>query len=302
VKPAPFEYFAPETVEEALALLAEHGDDAKVLAGGQSYIPAMNFRLARAAVLVDLNRLPELAFVDEGRGADGRPTLRIGAMTRQRTVEKSELARRLAPLVHGTLPFVAHAQIRNRGTFGGSIAHADPAAELPAVLLALGGRCRIRGQQGERWVDAPDFFTGLFETALAADDLLVEVELPSAPPSSGWSLREMARRHGDYALVGVAAYVRLAADGTIAEASLGLLSVGDGPVYAHNACELLRGQQPTDEALRAAAHAAGQEDIDPPADLHATKAYRRHLAEVLTRRALSEAVGRAGRDELRQPR
>lgn len=294
MKPAPFEYFAPETVDEALALLAEHGDDAKVLAGGQSYIPAMNFRLARAAVLVDLNGLPELAFVDEGRDSDGRPTLRIGAMTRQRTVERSELVQRLAPLVHGTLPFVAHPQIRNRGTFGGSIAHADPAAELPAVLLALGGRCKIRNRQGERWVDAADFFTGLFETALGPEDLLVEVELPPTPPTSGWGLHEMARRHGDYALVGVAAHVRLAADGTLADARLGLLSVGDGPVFAQRACELLRGQKPTDEALRAAAHAAGHEDIDPPSDLHATKAYRRHLAEVLTRRALEDAVRRAG--------
>ncbi|MCG8460923.1 MAG: xanthine dehydrogenase family protein subunit M [Holophagales bacterium] len=292
MKPAPFEYFAPETVEEAVALLAEHGDDAKVLAGGQSYIPAMNFRLARAAVLVDLNRVPELFYIEDGPAG----TLRIGAMTRQRTVERSEAVLRRCPLVHGTLPFVAHAQIRNRGTFGGSIAHADPAAELPAVLRALGGSCRVRSSRGERVVPAHEFFTGLFETALEVDDLLVEVELPAPVPRSGWGFHEMARRHGDYALAGVAVQLTLSADGTVAEAGIALLSVGDGPVPATEARQLLLGEVPTVEALRAAAHTAGHRDIDPPADLHASAAYRRHLAEVLTRRALTDAVERARAD------
>lgn len=293
MKPAPFEYFAPTTVEEVVALLAEHGDEAKVLAGGQSYIPAMNFRLARAAVLIDLNRIAELAFVHEGHGPDGRGTVRIGAMTRQRTVERDDTVRRRLPLVHAAIPFVAHPQIRNRGTFGGSIAHADPAAELPALWRTLGGRARIRSADGERFVDSSEFFTGLFETALGPEDLLLEVELPGSRAGEGWGFHEMARRHGDYALVGVAVRLRLDERGAIRDASMALLSVGDGPVFAHGACAALDGEAASDEALAAAARIAGRDDIDPPGDLHASKAYRRHLAEVLARRALADAVRRA---------
>lgn len=289
MKPAPFEYHGPATVDEALSLLAEHGGDAKPLAGGQSLVPAMNFRLAEPAVLVDLNGVDELFYLD-----DSPPEgLRIGAMTRQRTVERSRLVGRCAPLLHETMPFIAHAQIRNRGTIGGSVAHADPAAELPAVMLALGGRFRVRRVGGERWIAAGEFFTGLFMTALEPDELLVEIVVPPPPPRSGYAFREVSRRHGDYALAGVATMVRLDDHGRCEEARIALLSVGDGPVSAAQAAEGLAGQVPDASAIAAAAHTAAERDIDPAADIHATVAYRRHLARILTRRALTTAVERA---------
>ena len=287
MKPPVFEYHAPESLDEVLALLAEHGDEAKVLAGGQSLVPAMNFRLARPEILIDLGRLSELAgteVVDQGQA------VRIGAMTRQRVVERDETVKQHLPLVHRTMPWVAHPQIRNRGTFGGSLAHADPAAELPAVLLALGGRCLAKSQSGERWIGADDFYTGLFETALRPDELLVSIEMPSAGPGESCAFTEMSRRHGDFALCGVAVRLR-AVEGTLIEAGVVLLSVGDGPVMSPSAASVLMGEKPNDELLRSAA-AAVVHDIDPPGDLHATPAFRRHLAQTLTRRALTEAVAR----------
>ena len=288
MKPAPFAYHRPATLDEALALLAEHGGEAKPLAGGQSLIPAMNFRLARAAVLVDLNRVAELGYVRAGR--DG---LQIGAMTRQRAVERSDAVRSAAPLLAEAMPFIAHPQIRNRGTVGGSLAHADPAAELPAVMLALEARFRARGPQGERWIPAGEFFTGILETALGPDELLLEVVVPKSPARTGYAFAELARRRGDYALVGVAARVTLDRRGRCQAARITLFSVGDGPVLAAAAAAMLDGQEPSPEAMRAAADAAAQRDIDPPSDIHASAAYRRRLAAVLTRRALARAVERA---------
>src|SRR5881628_249850 len=202
MKPAAFDYFTPVTVDEAVALLAEHGGEAKPLAGGQSLIPAMNFRLARPAALVDLNRIPELSYV---RAEPDGGALVIGAMTRQRALERSDVVRRAAPLMAEAMPYVAHPQIRNRGTVGGSVAHADPAAELPAVTLALEARFRARSRSGERTIPAAEFFKGLLETALEPDELLVEIAIPHSPARSGYAFAEVARRHGDYALVGVAA-------------------------------------------------------------------------------------------------
>ena len=288
MKPAPFAYHRPATLDEALALLAEHGGEAKPLAGGQSLIPAMNFRLARPAVLVDLNRVAELGYVRAGR--DG---LQIGAMTRQRAVERSDAVRSAAPLLAEAMPFIAHPQIRNRGTVGGSLAHADPAAELPAVMLALEARFRARGPQGERWIPAGEFFTGILETALGPDELLLEVAVPKSPARTGYAFAELARRRGDYALVGVAARVTLDRRGRCQAARITLFSVGDGPVLAAAAAAMLDGQEPSPEAMRAAADAAAQRDIDPPSDIHASAAYRRRLAAVLTRRALARAVERA---------
>jgi carbon-monoxide dehydrogenase medium subunit len=287
VKPAAFEYHRPATLDEALDRLAERGGEAKPLAGGQSLIPAMNFRLARPAVLVDLNRLSELAYIRSD--ADG---LLIGAMTRQRSVETSDLAQRTAPLLHEAMPFIAHAQIRNRGTIGGSIAHADPAAELPAVMVVLGATFRARSRAGARTIAADAFFTGLFTTALAPEELLVEIAVPPLPPASGWACTEMARRHGDYALAGVAAVVTLDPGGRCRAARVALFSVGDGPVLARAAAALLEAQVPTPELIGAAADRASR-DIDPPGDIHASAAYRRHLAGVLTRRALTRACERA---------
>ena len=289
MKPAPFLYFAPNSLEEVLALLAQYADDGKMLAGGQSLIPTMNFRLAQPAVLIDLNPISELFYVR----AQADNTLRIGAMTRQRTLERDPLIALHAPLLQATMPHIAHTQIRNRGTIGGSLAHADPAAELPAVALALDAQLRLRSQRGERWVAARNFYVGLFTTALAADEMLIEIALPVLPPRTGWSIQEMARRHGDYAIVGVAATLTLDAQGRCIQANLALLSVGEGPVQAQQAIKLLQGEHPTPALLAAAAHTTAHVDIDPTGDIHASVAFRRHLAQVLTRKALTEAFERA---------
>jgi carbon-monoxide dehydrogenase medium subunit len=297
MKPAPFKYLAPTTVQEALAHLAEHGWDAKVLAGGQSLIPIMNFRLAQPAVLVDLNDIPELFFIQP----NGNGGLRVGAMTRQSEVERDPLVAERAPLVYETMPSIAYPQIRTRGTFGGSIAHADPAAQLPALSVALNGRFRLRKQAGDRWVTADEFFVALFTTVLEPDELLVEVALPPMPPRSGWSFQEVARRQHDFPLAGVAAVVTL--DGTVPpaearcqEARLVFLSVGDGPMLAHQAAAILQGQKPAPDVIRAAAETAAQHDIDPVSDIHATAEFRRHLARVLAQRALEKAFKRARGD------
>ena len=289
MKPAPFKYFAPTALEEALALLAEYGDEARPLAGGQSLVPAMNFRLARPEVLVDLNRVPELFFVSEASGE-----LRLGAMTRQRELERHALVAQHAPLLRETAPHIAHPQIRNRGTVGGSLAHADPAAELPAVMVALGARFRLQSAAGERWVAAEAFYEDVFTTTLEPEEMLVEVAVPPLPARSGWAFQEVARRHGDFALVGVAAVVSLDEQERCRDARVVLLSVGGGPVRAEQAAQVLAGQKPETKLVEEAARVAAEEDIDPPDDLHATAGYRRHLARVLTRRALTEAFTRAG--------
>ena len=289
MKPPPFKYLAPRTLDEALAYMAEHGYDAKPLAGGQSLVPAMNFRLAAPAVLVDLNRVEELFYIRPGD--DGG--LRIGAMTRQARLERDALIAERAPLIKETMPYVAHPQIRNRGTYGGSLAHADPAAELPAVTIALGGRLRVQSQRGERWVPAEEFFVGLFTTVLEPDELLVEIALPPLPPRTGWAFTEVSRRHGDFALVGAAAVVTLDEAGKCADVRLVYTGVGEGPVVAREAMALLRGEEPTEEAIREAAHKAAQVDVSPIGDIHASADFRRHLANVLGRRALTQAVARA---------
>jgi carbon-monoxide dehydrogenase medium subunit len=289
MKPAPFKYYAPATVNEALAHLAEHGWDAKVLAGGQSLIPMMNFRLAQPAVLVDLNNVAELFYIRPSR--DGG--LLVGAMTRQRQVERDSLVAERAPMIHAALPKVAYPQIRSRGTFGGSIAHADPSAELVAASVALSGKFRLRSQRGERWVAADQFFVGLFTTVLEPDELLVEIALPPLPPRSGWSFLEVARRHHDFALVGVAAVASLDGGGRCEQARLVYFSVGDGPVEAHQAAGVLQGQEPTAEAIAEAAQTASEADVDPNSDINASAEYRRHLVKVLGRRALTEAFERA---------
>lgn len=287
MKPAPFEYFRPRTIDEALALLAEHADDAKPLAGGQSLIPAMNFRLATPAVLVDLNALDDLAYIKDEQG------LRIGGMTRQRAVERSTVVAREAPLVAETMPFIAHPAIRNRGTIGGSLAHADPAAELPAVMLALNAEFGLRSAKGRRSVSADDFFTGLFSTAVEPGELLTEIAVPKAGRRAGFAFQEISRRHGDFALVGVAASVTLDEAGHCARARIALLSVGDRPMLAGQAAKALAGQTPSPDAIRAAAHEAASGDIDPSSDIHASAQYRRQLASVLTRRVLTTAFERA---------
>lgn len=289
MKPAPFKYYAPASVAEALSLLAQYGYDAKVLAGGQSLIPTMNFRLAQPAILVDLNRISDLFYINPAN--DGG--LQIGAMTRESQVEHSSLVAERSPLITETMPHIAHEQIRHRGTFGGCMAHADPAAELPVVAVALKAKMKIQGQSGERWVPADEFFLSLFTTVMMPDELLVEVAVPPMPPRTGWSFVEVARRHGDYALMGVAATVTLTGQNECAEARLVYVNGGDRPFNAEAATGLLAGQTLTPEAIEAAAQAAATQDVDPPSDIHATADYRRHLVKVLTRRALNLAVERA---------
>jgi len=290
MKPAPFKFFAPTTVAEALALLAEYGYEAKVLAGGQSLIPTMNFRLAQPAVLVDLNRVSELFFIEPDSKSGG---VRVGAMTRESQVEHSPLVAERAPLVHAAVPHIAHEQIRHRGTFGGCIAHADPAAELPTVAVAMKATMKVRNQTGERWVPAEEFFISLFTTVLMPDDLLVEVIVPALPPATGWSFMEIARRHGDYALMGVAALVTLTSQKECADARLVYVNGADRPYNAQGATDLLKGQRLTAEAIEAAAEIAATQEVEPPSDIHASAEYRRQLVRVLTRRALTEANARA---------
>lgn len=287
MKPAVFEYHRPDSLNEALALLGAH-PDAKPLAGGQSLIPAMNFRLAAPGRLIDLNALGELAGIAET--AEGG--LRIGAMTRHCEVELSAAVAARAPLLAAAMPFIAHRQIRNRGTIGGSLAHADPAAELPAVMVALAARLVLASTRGERVVPAAEFFTGLFATALEEGELITAIEIPAPPPRSGSAFLELARRHGDYALVGVTVLVTLDSEPRVADARIVLFSVGEGPVRAARAEQVLTGSTGDAAALQAAAEAV-QEDIDPSSDIHASSAYRRQLASVLTRRGLTTAMARA---------
>ena len=289
MKPPPFEYFAPDTVEEALSHLTEYGYDAKALAGGQSLIPMMNFRLAQPEVLIDLNNIANLSFIKR----DDNGGLRIGAMARHAQVEREPLVAELAPLIYEAMPKIATSQIRSRGTFGGSIAHADPSAELVAITVALDGRFRLLSLTGERWFSANEFFLGMFTTQIDPEELLVEINIPPLPPRSGWSLVEVARRPHDFAMVGVAAVVTLDDRGHCQRARIVYLSVGDGPVEAHRAAELLIGQQPTPDSICVVAETAAAEDVDPSSDIHASAAYRRHLVKILTGRALDQAFQRA---------
>lgn len=287
MKPPRFVYHDPHTRSEVLALLETYTDDAKVLAGGQSLVPLLNMRLAQPAHLVDINRLPDLAYIREEDGG-----LAIGALTRQRDIERSSLVRRLCPLLTETIPFVGHAPIRSRGTIGGSLAHADPAAELPAVLLALGGHIRAESHAGSREIPAEPFFVSQLQTALTPNELLTEAWFPGTPPRSGAAFVEVSRRHGDFALVGVAAQLTLHENGTIAAAHLALLGVAATPMRAKAAEALLLDKQP-DEALFTAAAERVMTDLDPDADIHASAEYRRSVAGVLISRALQTACDRA---------
>jgi carbon-monoxide dehydrogenase medium subunit len=289
MKPAPFDYQAPGSIEEALSLLREYGDEAKLLAGGQSLVPAMNFRVVQPSVLIDLNRIEELSYLHE----DG-PVLRIGAMTRERTLEVDPRISNRSPLLAEAMPHVAHPQIRNRGTLGGSLANADPAAELPVVMLALDARLKIRSADEERWVDAQNFFSGIFTTDLGPGEMLVEIEIPSQPPRTGWSFQEVAPRAGDYALMGVAALVTLNEMERCESVKLVFLNAGDGPVVASESAAMFDGEAYTDSLVAEAAAYASENEINPFGNIHASPDFQRHLARVLTKRALEQAVQRAG--------
>ena len=288
MKPAPFEYHVPDTLEQALGLMNQYADEAKILAGGQSLVPAMNFRVAQPGMLIDLNRVNELSFIREEAG-----TFHIGAMTRERHLEfNSSLAKR-APLLTEAAPFIAHPQIRNRGTLGGSIVNADPAAELPVLMLALDARLKAQNASGERWIEAHDFFAGMFTTALASDEILVEIELPFMPLRTGWSFMEVAPRAGDYALMGVAALVTLDENGKCKKAKLVYLNAGDSPVDAKESARLLEGAALNDALIESAAAMASEKEINPFGNIHTSIDFQRHLANVLTKNALKQAVKRA---------
>ena len=286
MKPPSFDYLAPASVEEALALLGDLGEGAKALAGGQSLVPMLNFRLVRPRHLVDLNDLTELAGIRED---DGR--LVIGAMTRQRAVERSALVRARCPLLAEAMPQIGHVQIRNQGTIGGSLAHADPAAELPAVVAALDGELVLRSARGQRVLKAEEFFVTYFTTAAAPAELLVEVRLPAMPPRTGSAFVEVSRRHGDFALVGVAATVTVDEAGVCTGSALALTGVGRTPVVAREAARALVGVKPTAAAIDDVGRRVA-DAVRPDGDLHASSEYRRHLAGVLTRRALARAAER----------
>jgi len=291
MKPAPFRYVAAKNLAQALALKAEHGDEARFLAGGQSLVPTMNFRLTQPALLIDINPLEELAGTRDGES--GR--LRIGALTRYRTLERDPATARELPLVHEALPHIAHPQIRNRGTIGGNLAHADPASEMPAIVLALGGRLRAHSAKGERWIAAPDFFVGALTTALAPDEMLTEVELPAAPPRSGSCFMEVARRRGDFAIIGVAVTLRLDIDGRCAGARIALCNAADAPLLATAASQSLAGRKIAAAEIDEAADLV-RRAVDPPGSIHAGKDFQRHVAGVLTARALAVANERARRE------
>jgi aerobic carbon-monoxide dehydrogenase medium subunit len=280
------EYEAPATVAEAVGLLAEHEDDASVLAGGQSLIPLMALRLARPAVLVDINRLGELSGVSV---TDGQ--VAIGAVTREYEAEESATIAGAVPLLAAALPLIGHEAIRSRGTIGGSLAHADPAAELPAVALALDAEFVVRSRAGERVIPAAEWFEGYLATSRRPDELLVEVRFPAAAPGTGVAFQEVARRHGDFAIVGLAAALTLAG-GVISDARLAFAGVADVPVRAADAEDLLVGESPSAELFEAAAR-RGCDGIDPPADLNGSSEYRKKVAVTLVRRGLQAAADNA---------
>ena len=289
MKPAPFEYHVPNSIEQALDLMNQHADDAKILAGGQSLVPAMNFRIAQPSMLIDLNRVTELSYIRE----DG-DVIRVGAMARERHVEFDASIAKHMPLLHEAAPNIAHPQIRNRGTIGGSIVNADPAAELPVLMLALDARLKARNVSGERWINAQEFFVGMFTTALELDEILVEIELPFMKPRTGWSFMEVAPRAGDYALMGVAALVTLDESGKCENAKLVYLNAGDGPVDAKEAVKILAGEELNDKLIDSAAAHASEKEITPFGNIHTSPEFQTHLANVLTKKALKQALQRAG--------
>ncbi len=291
MKPAPFKYIAARSLEQALALKAEYGEDGRFLAGGQSLVPTLNFRLTQPAVLIDINPLTMCAGVQPAQSGG----LRIGALTRYRQLERDPATARDLPLMHEALPHIAHPQIRNRGTIGGNLAHADPASEMPAIVLALAGKLRAQSQHRERWIAASDFFVGALATALEPDEMLTEVELPPAPPRSGMSFMEVARRRGDFALIGVACSVQLDEGGRCVAARIALCNAGDTPILAEDAGASLAGELISSSAIDQSADLV-QRAIDPGGNVHASKEFQRHLAGVLTKRALATASERARRD------
>jgi len=290
VKPCAFDYAAPATITEAARLLDTHADGAKLIAGGQSLAPALNFRLASPRLLIDLNRIPALSGIV--RRDDG--SWRAGAMTRHRAFERSTLVAGLAPLVHAVMPSIAHVQIRNRGTIGGSLAHADPAAEWPALCLACEAELTLTSVDGSRDLPADSFSRGVFSTALMPNEILSAIRFPAWPATRRWGFQEIARRHGDFALAGVMCTVDLDDTRRCAAARIVVFGVADKPTLVPEASAVLTGRLP-DLALAREAGRIARARIVPRGDLHASAAYRAELVDVLTRRALVQAFALAER-------
>ncbi len=283
MKPAPFEYHRPASLAETFDLLDRYGDDGRILAGGQSLVPALNLRLATPRAIIDINRVPDLGAIrvtDRG--------LAVGALVRQEALERSPLVREHAPLIAAALPHVGHSAIRARGTIGGSLALADPAAELPACAVALGATIRAGRRGGSREIAADDFFRGIYTTALAPGELVTEILVPRPAAGWRWGFEELARRHGDFALAGLAAGARIDA-GVVAEARLVFLGVGTRPVRARRAEAALAGRRADAQTLAEAGRALDG-DLDPPGDVHGSPALRRHLARVLLARVVGRLV------------
>ncbi len=291
MKPAPFDYVVPETAEDAVSCLQKYEDDgleATILAGGQSFVPLLNMRMARPDVVVDLRKLTDLKYIRE---ADG--VIAIGAMTTKREVEESELIQQRQPLLHASTVEIGHLQIRSRGTVGGSMAQADPAAEYPAVALVLGMEMKILGVDGERIVPADEFFVTYLTTEIDSTEMLTEVRVPVLPEGTGWSFQELARRHGDFAIVGGAVTLRLDG-GVCTNPRIVLFGVGATPVRMTAAESALEGQAPSVELFETVGKQGAAELEEPMSDVHATAVYRRHLAKVMIKRCLLEATERAG--------
>jgi CO/xanthine dehydrogenase FAD-binding subunit len=286
MKPAPFNLLRPKSVDEALAVLQSHGDEAKVLAGGQSLVPLMNFRLAQPHNLIDLNGVEGL---DQIKLDD--QILSLGAMVRQRDVERSPAIAERLPILREAIEQVGHPAIRNRGTVGGSLVHADPSAELPLLAVALDATFHLRSARTSRLVAAKDFYQGYLLTDIASDELLVAIDFQLPPADSGWCCTEMARRHGDFAIVAVAVLLGCGRDRRIDFARVALGGVGPAPLRMIGAEQALLGEPPGTELFRGAGDVAAQA-MDPPADIHASSSYRRHLTDVLVRRALTTAASR----------
>ena len=287
MKPAPFEYHAPETSADVTSLLAEHGDEAKVLAGGQSLVPMLALRLTRFEHIIDLNGVDELKGVSRTNG-----TLTVKAGTRQATVEHDAAAGAAIPLLAEAIPLIGHFQIRNRGTVGGSIAHADPASELPAVALALDAELEIAAKSGSRRVPASEFFLGTWTTSVGEDEILAAVHFPVWEGSSGFAVEELARRSGDFALTGVVAAVEVDGSGAVSRAGLAFLGMGPTPMRAAQAEQALVGTAPSTADLEEIGRLAVA-DTDPTADVHASAEYRLHVGAHLVERALDRALGAA---------
>lgn len=288
MKPASFEYFDPRTVAEAVELLKNNEDaDAKILAGGQSLMPLLNMRMARPSVLIDFGRISELNYIREENGG-----FAIGAMTPKRAIEEHAGIKRDQPLLYTSTFFVGHPQIRNRGTVGGSIAQADPAAEYPAVAVALGAKMKIIGASGTRVVEAEDFFVTYLTTAIEPTEILTEVFVPKLSAGTGWSFLEVARRHGDFAMAGVAVTLTLR-DGKCADSRVVLFGIGATPLRARAVEDAIRGETAREDLFAQVAPKATENIDEPMSDVHASAEYRKHLAQVLTRRGLCEAAARA---------